>query len=99
MVPPLLLVATLLGGLAFWRYQQSETLIRNAVSDFGDRGSHLDAEQCVEEAIDTLKRRGIGLAAFIIDTIASSGGVIAPLPGYLSAAARIVYQPASPIAP
>ena len=44
----------------------------------------------VREAIDTLENRGVGLAAFIIDTIASSGGVVSPPPGYLSAVASIV---------
>jgi 4-aminobutyrate aminotransferase-like enzyme len=44
----------------------------------------------VYEAIDTLTRRGVKLAAFIIDTIASSGGVVAPPPGYLSAVAEII---------
>jgi len=44
----------------------------------------------VHEAIDTLTRRGVKLAAFIIDTIASSGGVVSPPPGYLSAVAKIV---------
>ncbi len=44
----------------------------------------------VREAIDELERRGVKLAAFIIDTIASSGGVVSPPPGYLSAIAKIV---------
>ncbi len=44
----------------------------------------------VHEAIETLERRGVKLAAFIIDTIASSGGVVSPPPGYLSAVAEIV---------
>jgi 4-aminobutyrate aminotransferase-like enzyme len=44
----------------------------------------------VHEAIDELGRRGVKLAAFIIDTIASSGGVVSPPPGYLSAVAQIV---------
>jgi 4-aminobutyrate aminotransferase-like enzyme len=43
----------------------------------------------VREAIDELGRRGVKLAAFIIDTIASSGGVVAPPPGYLAAVAGI----------
>ncbi|MDH3864941.1 MAG: aminotransferase class III-fold pyridoxal phosphate-dependent enzyme, partial [Gammaproteobacteria bacterium] len=33
---------------------------------------------------------GVRLAGFIIDTIASSGGVVSPPPGYLSAIAKIV---------
>ncbi|MDH3758954.1 MAG: aminotransferase class III-fold pyridoxal phosphate-dependent enzyme, partial [Gammaproteobacteria bacterium] len=44
----------------------------------------------VHEAIETLERRGVKPAAFIIDTIASSGGVVSPPPGYLSAIAKIV---------
>ena len=44
----------------------------------------------VREAIDELGRRGVKPAAFIIDTIASSGGVVSPPPGYLSAVAKIV---------
>jgi 4-aminobutyrate aminotransferase-like enzyme len=46
----------------------------------------------VHEAIDTLDRRGVKIAAFIIDTIASSGGVISPPPGYLSSVAEIVHE-------
>jgi len=42
------------------------------------------------EAIEVLKRRGVKPAAFIIDTIASSGGVVSPPPGYLSGVAKIV---------
>jgi 4-aminobutyrate aminotransferase-like enzyme len=44
----------------------------------------------VREALETLDRRGVKPAAFIIDTIASSGGVVAPPPGYLSAVAEII---------
>ena len=44
----------------------------------------------VHEAIEALESRGVRLAAFIIDTIASSGGVVSPPPGYLSAVAEIV---------
>jgi 4-aminobutyrate aminotransferase-like enzyme len=46
----------------------------------------------VRDVIDTLNRRGIKLAAFIIDTIASSSGVVSPPEGYLSAVARIVHE-------
>ena len=45
----------------------------------------------VQEAIDTLADRGIKPAAFVIDTIVSSGGVVAPPPGYLKRAANIVH--------
>ena len=55
-----------------------------------------DAGACyaahVHDAIDTLRERGVKPAAFIIDTIASSGGVVAPPPGYLSAVADIVRE-------
>jgi len=44
----------------------------------------------VREAIDSLRSRGIEFTAFIIDTIASSGGVVSPPPGYLSTVAAIV---------
>ena len=44
----------------------------------------------VREALDTLHERGIKPAGFIIDTIASSGGVVAPPSGYLSAVADII---------
>jgi 4-aminobutyrate aminotransferase-like enzyme len=44
----------------------------------------------VTEAIDTLESRGIKLAAFVIDTIASCSGVVEPPPGYLSRVADIV---------
>ena len=44
----------------------------------------------VTQAIETLRSRGIRPAAFIIDTIISSGGVITPPAGYLSVAAEIM---------
>jgi 4-aminobutyrate aminotransferase-like enzyme len=44
----------------------------------------------VQLAIDELKRRGIKPAAFVIDTIISSSGVVQPPAGYLSNAAEIV---------
>jgi 4-aminobutyrate aminotransferase-like enzyme len=55
----------------------------------GDAGERYAAY--VRDAIDTLNHRGIKLAAFIIDTIASSSGVVSPPEGYLSAVARIVH--------
>lgn len=42
------------------------------------------------EALATLRNGGIRPAAFIVDTIASSCGVVAPPPGYLKKAADIV---------
>jgi 4-aminobutyrate aminotransferase-like enzyme len=45
----------------------------------------------VQEAIDTLADRGFKPAAFVIDTIVSSGGVVAPPAGYLKHAADIVH--------
>ena len=62
------------------------------------RGPHTGADAgekyaaCVHEAIDTLKSSGIKPAAFIIDTIVSSGGVVSPPPGYLRAVAEIVRE-------
>jgi 4-aminobutyrate aminotransferase-like enzyme len=44
----------------------------------------------VHDAIRTLRGRGIRPAAFIADTIMSSGGVIAPPPDYLASVAEIV---------
>ena len=44
----------------------------------------------VQRAVDELKRRGIKPAAFVIDTIISSGGVVEPPRGYLKAAAEII---------
>jgi len=46
--------------------------------------------QHVSEALEVLKSRGIKPAAFVIDTIISSGGVVAPPPGYLGEIAGIV---------
>jgi len=45
---------------------------------------------CVHSALETLKSRGIKPAAFLIDTIVSSSGVVSPPPGYLSKVAEIV---------
>ncbi|MEO1204017.1 MAG: aminotransferase class III-fold pyridoxal phosphate-dependent enzyme, partial [Pseudomonadota bacterium] len=60
------------------------------------RGAHgSDGEawaQHLGEALATLASRGVKPAAFVIDTIASSGGVIAPPPGYLAACARIIRE-------
>jgi 4-aminobutyrate aminotransferase-like enzyme len=44
----------------------------------------------MHEALATLKKRGIRPAAFIVDTIISSGGVVAPPAGYLKSAADII---------
>jgi 4-aminobutyrate aminotransferase-like enzyme len=44
----------------------------------------------VQEAVDTLKERGIKPAAFVVDTIISSGGIVKPPSGYLSRAAEII---------
>ena len=44
----------------------------------------------VQHAVDELKQRGIKPAAFVIDTIISSGGVVAPPRGYLKKAAEII---------
>ena len=44
----------------------------------------------VQEAVDTLKEKGIKPAAFVVDTIISSGGIVKPPSGYLSRAAEII---------
>jgi len=44
----------------------------------------------VFDAIELLKSRGIKPAAFVIDTIVSSGGVVSPPPGYLAKVASII---------
>jgi 4-aminobutyrate aminotransferase-like enzyme len=44
----------------------------------------------VQDAVNVLAERGIKPAAFIIDTIVSSGGVVLPPEGYLSKAAATV---------
>ena len=44
----------------------------------------------VHEAIGFLNNRGIKPAAFVIDTIVSSSGVVAPPQGYLSGVAKII---------
>jgi len=60
------------------------------------RGPHVGTDAgeqyaaCVRDAIDTMNSRGIRPAAFIIDTIASSSGVVSPPEGYLSGVADIV---------
>jgi len=46
----------------------------------------------VTEALETLHCRGIRPAAFIIDTIISSGGVVKPPAGYLKNAAEVVRE-------
>ena len=48
--------------------------------------------QHVLSAVDELHKRGIKPAAFVIDTIISSGGVITPPAGYLKNAARIIRE-------
>ena len=44
----------------------------------------------VQEAVDTLLERGIKPAAFVVDTIISSGGIVRLPPGYLARAAEII---------
>jgi 4-aminobutyrate aminotransferase-like enzyme len=44
----------------------------------------------VAEAVETLRSRGVRLAALVLDTIISSDGVVAVPPGYLSRAAGFV---------
>lgn len=60
------------------------------------RGSHRGADAgeryaaCVHDAIELLQSRGIKPAAFVIDTIISSSGVVSPPAGYLSKVAGII---------
>lgn len=60
------------------------------------RGLHTDADAGeryaahVGAAVETLRERGFEPAAFIIDTIISSGGVVKPAPGYLAKAAELI---------
>jgi 4-aminobutyrate aminotransferase-like enzyme len=62
------------------------------------RGAYRDATagvryaEHVSDALALLQRRGIKPAAFVIDTIISSSGVVAPPAGYLSNVARIVHD-------
>jgi 4-aminobutyrate aminotransferase-like enzyme len=44
----------------------------------------------VQQAVDTLESRGIKPAAFVIDTIISSSGVVRPPAGYLKKSAEII---------
>ncbi len=44
----------------------------------------------VFDAVELLKSRGIKPAAFVIDTIVSSSGIVSPPPGYLGKAAEII---------
>jgi len=54
-------------------------------NDAGDRfAAH------IETAIDELRNRGVRPAAFVVDTIISSSGIVSPPPGYLKKAADIV---------
>ena len=60
------------------------------------RGDYRDADagasyaHHLRHAVDTLASRGIKPAAFIVDTILSSSGVVQPPAGYLNAAAAII---------
>lgn len=44
------------------------------------------------DAVEKLSGRGIRPAAFIVDSIISSGGVVTPPPGYLKAAAKLIRE-------
>jgi 4-aminobutyrate aminotransferase-like enzyme len=46
--------------------------------------------QYAHDALELLQSRGIKPAAFVVDTIVSSGGVVAPPAGYLSGVADII---------
>ena len=53
-----------------------------------DAGEHYAAH--VSDAIATLLERDIKPAAFVIDTIISSGGIVQPAPGYLAKTAELI---------
>jgi len=55
----------------------------------GEDAGELYAEH-LNDALATLENRGIQPAAFIVDTIFSSGGVVATPPGYLKKSAEII---------
>jgi len=57
----------------------------------GDDAADLYASE-LRAAIATLEKRGVGFAAFVIDTITSSSGVVEPPPRYLAAARDIVAE-------
>jgi len=60
------------------------------------RGEYQDADageryaSYVQDAVDELASRGVKPAAFVIDTIISSGGIVQPPTGYLKKAAEII---------
>ncbi len=58
--------------------------------EFRGHGAGESYAEYVQQAVDELKRRGIKPAAFVIDTIVSSGGVVQPPSGYLNKAAAII---------
>lgn len=55
-----------------------------------DAAEHYAAQ--VAEAVETLKKRGVGVAALIVDTIFSSEGVVTLPPEYLRKAVDIVHD-------
>lgn len=58
--------------------------------DGGDRGAHLAAQ--IRSATADLNRHGVGLAAFIADSIFSSDGVISDPPGFLGTVVEEVHR-------
>jgi 4-aminobutyrate aminotransferase-like enzyme len=58
--------------------------------DFSADGAGAAFAASVSTALEELQRRGVRPAAFIVDTIISSGGVIATPPGFLQRAAQLV---------
>ena len=63
---------------------------RGAYAGYDDAGDKYARR--VQRAIDTLTTRGVRLAAFVIDTIVSSGGVVSPPANYLARAADFVRE-------
>lgn len=58
--------------------------------EFQGEGAGANYAEYVGRAVDELKSRGIKPAAFVIDTIISSSGVVRPPQGYLKKAAEII---------
>lgn len=44
-------LSSVLGVLAYWRYQQSERFIRGSIAAFGVRGAKATVEQCVDQVV------------------------------------------------
>ena len=61
---------------------------------YSDKDAAEKYAEHIKFALQKLKQRNVKVAAFIIDTIISSSGVVGPPPGYLRKAAEIVREAA-----